>query len=256
MPQCIELKPKNQQQLSNLINNQDLESIRAAVAQEPGLLTKKDLRTKQSPLFDAIQSGHNSVVGLLLELGAPTDALNARKQTPLHFALTRGKPEIIKTVLAKTKNVNQPDGRQRATSLMYVIIYRNGDPELLKGILEKGADINLKNSRKQTALHIACSYSNVPAAKVLISAGADLNSQDNNSNTPLLAACTSSPALVSEMLAKGAGPRGRIVGTRRHCTWPAKPVTGSRHGIRSVATNRLSRYCPGLARSIWLTNRK
>ena len=201
------VEAQDAQRLTTLITNQDLAGIRAAVTQEPALLTKPDSRTKLTPLFAAIHGGQPEVVDLFLELGAPTDARNPQRQTPLLFALTRRQPDIIKSVLAKTEDVNQRDGRQQSTSLMYAVMHRNGHPKLLDAIIEKGADINLKNSRKQTALHVACYYNNIEAAKAIIKAGADLDLQDNNSNTPMLAACTASPELVSAMLSKGADPK-------------------------------------------------
>ena len=202
-----QVEAQNAQRLTTLIANQDLAGIRAAITEEPALLTKPDSRTKLTPLFAAIHGGQPKVVDLFLELGAPTDARNPQRQTPLLFALTRRKPDVIKSVLAKTEDVNQRDGRQQSTCLMYAIMHRNRDQKLLEAIIEKGADINLKNSSKQTALHIACYYNNIEAAKTIIEAGADLDLQDNNYNTPMLAACTASPELVSAMLSKGADPK-------------------------------------------------
>lgn len=201
-----QVQAQKPQKLSTMMAKKDLAGICAAVEKDPSLLTKDDSRTKQSPLFDAIQSGQGEIVDLLLELGAPTNTLNRQKQTPLQFALTLRRPKIVESVLAKTENINQADGRQKASSLMYVIMYRSPDVRLIDLMILKGADINHKNSNKQTALHIACYYNNIEAAKKLLSAGADLSHQDNNSNTPLLAACMISPELTAEMLSREADP--------------------------------------------------
>lgn len=194
------------QKLRKYITDQDLASIRAAVQRDPSLLNQQDSRTKRAPLYDAIRSGHLDVVNLLLELGASVDTVDSRKQTPLHFALTRRRPEIIKSILSKTENVNQQDGRQKATYLMYAIMFQNGNLDLIKTMLQKGADVNLKNSSDQTALHIACYRNQLEAAKAMIAAGAELGLQDNKANTPLLAACFVSPELTSELLSRGADP--------------------------------------------------
>ena len=193
-------------QLFHHIGNLDLDSIRAAVEKEPALLTQQYSRNKRTPLHEAINTGNDTVVDLLLELGAPTDAVDRHKLTPLHFALSRRQPKIIKSVMAKTENINRTDGRRKATPLMFFVMHRHDDMDLLKTMLQRGADVNLVNSSKQTALHIACYNKQLESAKALLEAGADLEPQDNNANTPLLAGCMISPELTSELLSRGADP--------------------------------------------------
>ncbi len=61
----------------------------------------------------------------------------------------------------------------------------NNDIESLKAAVNKGADVDAKNSKGQTALHIAAMKNNKEMAEFLIKKGADLNVKDNFGETPL-----------------------------------------------------------------------
>ena len=189
--------------LQNLIVQNNIAGVRAAIEKNPKLLEQK-LASQLVPLHYAIQQVKPDVVDVLLELGAPTDVKNSRKRTPLHVAISRGNERMTKSVLAKTKNVNAVDG-SKASCLMYAVMYRQSD-EIIDALMARGADLSLRNSSRQTPLHIACYYNRPKTAEKLIAAGSDLTAVDNNSNTPLLVACMISPALTRVMLAKGADP--------------------------------------------------
>ncbi|KAK6127477.1 hypothetical protein DH2020_038772 [Rehmannia glutinosa] len=100
-----------------------------------------------TPLFEAIKSGHDRVASLLSREGA----------------------------VLKIDNVG---------SFLCTIVAR-GDSDLLRRVLSNGVDPNSKDYDQRTALHIAASQGLYLMAKLLLEAGASVFSKDKWGNTPM-----------------------------------------------------------------------
>ncbi|XP_055085833.1 ankyrin repeat domain-containing protein 61-like isoform X2 [Periophthalmus magnuspinnatus] len=129
---------------------------------------------------------------------------------PLHLAAMNRKLESMKSLLAMGADIEKRD-KQGRTSLHLVIMSwpslqsstkksSNSSPfqailmrvcekveACLQLLCEHGADINAEVTgvNKETALHIAVSYSALPAVKTLIRYGANVNVMDSAGMTPL-----------------------------------------------------------------------
>ena len=86
---------------------------------------------------------------MLLAQGAPVDAQDSKKQTPLHCAATGGYAEIVQMLLAQ------------------------------------GAPVDAQDSKKQTPLHCAAAGGYAEIVQMLLDEGADHTAEDDNGKTPL-----------------------------------------------------------------------
>lgn len=93
-----------------------------------------------TPLLEAIKSGHDPVASLLVKEGALLNIENAGS--------------FLCTVIAK------------------------GDSDLLRRLLSNGVDPNTKDYDKRTPLHVAASQGQYSMAKLLLGAGASVFSKD------------------------------------------------------------------------------
>ena len=103
-------------------------------------------------LHSAVQRCSTNVVALLLQLGAPVDALDNDNMTPLCASRSGANTSIL---------------------------------------LQHGASVHKRNKNGQTPLHFASRY-NPSSVALLLRSGADVNVQDNNGATPLHFALASS----------------------------------------------------------------
>jgi uncharacterized protein len=126
---------------------------------------KPDPKTPQdeTPLMLASLRGEMGLVNALVERDAD---INRPGWTPLHYAATGGKTEVIGVLLERHAYIDteSPNG---TTPLMMAAQY--GTPRAVKHLLEAGADPTLKNSLGMSALDFA-QRANRPESVELISA--------------------------------------------------------------------------------------
>ncbi|MFT7632150.1 MAG: ankyrin repeat protein [Mariniblastus sp.] len=191
-------------ELQTAIAGNQLDEVQRQIEGNRKLLTTP-VASNLSPLHYAIMSRKQEVVKLLLELGAPLTP-SSTKQPMLHAAIACQDAAIVDLILDQTKDIDQRD-RSGGTALIIAVKYRNLPLGTLDKLLKRGANVSAVNTRKQSALHMACSYRRVDWGKRLIDAGADITLSDNRGMTPFLAACSSTPELIPVLLAKGADPK-------------------------------------------------
>ena len=83
--------------LAALILAGDTETVRTAVAEAPGLLTRtveRDGESGWTPLHLAVAAGRGDVVRLLVEAGADPSARTEHGRAPLHVALQHCPPLV------------------------------------------------------------------------------------------------------------------------------------------------------------------
>lgn len=153
-----------------------------------------------TPLFSAVQQSNKPIVELLMANGAnPMQANRSDNQTPLSFALTNGRRDLVELMLVKSVDINQKD--KRGQTLLHLVL--TGDGSMTKLLLDKGADINARNSSGYSPLHIAAQTGTIAALKVLLDYHADLNAKTPFGDTPLHLS-VSRPPIATAFLAAGA----------------------------------------------------
>jgi ankyrin repeat protein/Mg-chelatase subunit ChlD len=149
-----------------------------------------------SPLIPCCQKGSDSIVQILLEGGAKLDVYNKNRDNPiliccrtgqakiLEILLKRCSPSEVKTFLEASAEIDGFNPLLASTELDKI--------ECIKVCHKFGADLEAKTADNNqilasaTALHLACFYGRLAAAKTLIDLGANVLSQTTiHGYTPL-----------------------------------------------------------------------
>ena len=150
------------------------------------------------PLIAAADAGHERVVNLLLSWradarlrGGPGDS------TALFRASSRGHANIVHNLLTNTTardDINSPN-LKGLTPLM--VASQHGHTETIRILLSSGADPTLLNTKRQSALHLACHAGHSAAIGLLLAQNSHtrfLNAPTSNGKTPLIFAAISGHA--------------------------------------------------------------
>ncbi len=159
-------------------------------------------------LVDLAMSGQTQAALVLIGNGTDVNAPAADGSTALLWAAHRDDRVLLERLLkahadAKTAN------RYGATPMSEAAAY--GDPAVLELLLKAGADPDTADADGQTALMIVAHTSNVMAAELLLRHGAHVAATERlRGQTALhIAAAESQPAMVRELLSRGADPNAR-----------------------------------------------
>jgi len=191
------------------------------------LLLAKGADGKDSEaLIEAAFSGGPKVMRVLLEAGAPADAVDRGGFTALMGAVGWDDVGLVRWLLAKGAKVNAANtfagkavhgdiALKKLTALMMAVPY--GSPELVKTLLDAGADVNAKDVRGMTPLAFAVSSTrqDVRVVRMLLAKGADVSVVSEAGETALDWARKFGSKDVIAMLEK-AGAKGSPI--------PAAPV--------------------------------
>src|SRR4029077_19341540 len=113
-------------------------------------------------LHYAVRGGKLPLIELLLERGAPADALDEDGLTPLlHLSKTRSKADpipVMELLAASGANVDARDETQ-GTLLMYFA--RRGNVGAVQWLLAHGADRNARNKNGNTAAEIGRAHARI-----------------------------------------------------------------------------------------------
>lgn len=135
-----------------------------------------------TPLFWAVQRGHEDVTALLLLHGASPDAppppasasADSRHTSlynaPLHAAAARGSVPLLQQLLNAGAVVAAP-GRWGYRPLHYAA--KVGTSASASLLLARGAPVDSRDANMQTPLHMAARRGSEPVVRVLLAAGAD-----------------------------------------------------------------------------------
>lgn len=143
--------------------------------------------TGQTALHVAAAAGLDSIVELLLEFGAQTDAIDAAGDIPLHLAAKNGKLDAVKSLLSRPQGeaVINATNNENLTPLVQAV-FESLDVEVVQELLQRGADPNVSILDDGTVLHLMTAtpgFENI--VREAIRCGGDLEARDNNGNTPL-----------------------------------------------------------------------
>ena len=198
------------QRLGRLIADGDVDAVRTAVQDTPGLLTRTVERDGQSgwtPLHLAVAEGQPDVVRVLVQAGADLTARTEFNRTPLHIALQL-RPELVPLLRELGAEVDAPSAaylgdvdqltrhldegtlpgdRTSGADLLSWAAY-GGAAATAELLLDRGADADTG------ALHFAAGGGRLALVRLLLEAGADVNRRDPaTGRTPLHAAVGRTP---------------------------------------------------------------
>ena len=148
----------------------------------------------------AVLKGDFAIVEMILEQWPGIiDIRSLHKSTPLHFAASRGLPEITQLLIERGADINAKDVYER-TPLHRAVEYNK--TEIVRILIERGAKVDDENIHKRTCLHSAAETGNMEILEILVDYGADLDAQDECGETPLHFACNA--AVKQFLISKGA----------------------------------------------------
>lgn len=199
-----------------------------------------------SPLHVAAYSSREtSVIELLVEYGAHTDAWDINGRLPIHYALQYNEnPNIARFLIAETKG-KLPDTKEapRAGFSQRPALHlaaENNNPAVARLLLsEYKQDVHKTDNDGTTALHVAAAVGTVKTVGVLIDNGARLNDRDKLGRTPLHVATMNGRKEVLDVLLRRGADSSLIDdagNTVRH--YAAMLLSGSNvHGFNSRDSN-------------------
>lgn len=145
----------------------------------------------------AAVNGHIAVAELLLEKGAPLEAVDNEGATPLHRAARNNHHVLVTRIIENGANINVANlvGHTPLHSAA-----SNGHKEATSALLVGGADPNIQDNMGMVPLHHASVRNHVSVATVLLEHGADPKIKDNNRKSALYWAGQSGGKAVVQLL--------------------------------------------------------
>ena len=152
-----------------------------------------------TPLMISLKNRHINIANILIRKLRQKSIKIKNKfgETALHFAVTIGDKDIVRTLIGAGAPLNTQT-KNGWTPLMIALKYRHTN--IMTVLIEKGVDLNQTTNKKETALHHATDVGDIVATRELIAARAEIYTQDENGNTPLMIAAEKGYANISETL--------------------------------------------------------
>ncbi|XP_058801041.1 ankyrin-1-like [Phymastichus coffea] len=126
---------------------------------------------------------YEEVVGLLVSGGCDVNAKDNEGMTPLHWAAQSCRNAVIIGLVRNGANVDSRDLNPRRFTPLQKAVDVNCEYSL-DTLVNSGADVNARDSRGQTALHIATRHT-TGLVKILLRLGAHVDVEDDEGLLPL-----------------------------------------------------------------------
>jgi hypothetical protein len=120
------------------------------------------------PIHYAAMWGWEVTGRRLLQAGADLNAANVNGRTPLMFAVEYGHKYFVEFLVSKLPALRL-DATDAAGNTALILAVLSGSPgmAILRVLLEAKADTEVSNSKKKTALHVACEAQSVEQVNLL-----------------------------------------------------------------------------------------
>ncbi|XP_067685531.1 serine/threonine-protein phosphatase 6 regulatory ankyrin repeat subunit A-like [Haliotis asinina] len=154
---------------------------------------------KMTPLLMAAYHGKKDVLGLLLETGADTSAVDHKNNNVLHLSCTGGHVDTVKFIL----NLNIVDINSKDLSGMTPVMLAAywGKREIFYILVQQGADLSITDQIGDNILHKACIGGNKDTVKHVLKLHiVDINSRGSKGMTALLYAAEYSDGDMFDLL--------------------------------------------------------
>ncbi|QOI42546.1 ankyrin repeat domain-containing protein [Leptospira interrogans serovar Canicola] len=139
-----------------------------------------------TPLHSATSGGHKNTVEILIRKGGNPKVKSEEGYTLIHIAAGHGGAnlDLIPFLIQNGANINAKLFDNGETPL-HIAVNKN-DPQIIRLLLANGALPNIYDSgrEKNTPLHIAVKYNFVECAKILLKYGADPNIKNGFKESP------------------------------------------------------------------------
>jgi ankyrin repeat protein len=175
------------------------------------LLLDHGAKPEADTLVAAAWANDLASMRVLLEKGAPVNAMDRMGRTPLMLAAGNGNLKAVELLLAKGANVNAVSPEKSETVKNGAIALGNltalmtavpaGGPEVTKALLDAGAKVNAQDIRQMTPLMLAVAtdHADPRTVRLLLQRGADIGIKDNTGLTAAgWAKRYNSPAILRE----------------------------------------------------------
>ena len=168
-----------------------------------------DLLIAKGPTLSSIQmaayQGDLVKVKRFLEQGLSVDSRDSEGHTALHFAVLRGKRDVVEFLLSQGADVNLKDKSWGFIPWGFTPLKYASSKDIVELLISKGANVNAKDKYGWTPLDGAVWHGQKDIAETLIRAGANVNSRYNWGETPLIwAAQAGHTDIVDLLIANGA----------------------------------------------------
>ncbi|WP_266171013.1 ankyrin repeat domain-containing protein [Dyella subtropica] len=157
-------------------------------------------------LHGAVLSGEPMVAAMLLDAGAPVNALNRSRVSPLTAACRAANWPLVKFLLERGAKPTPPDGEP---ALVAAAGIADDDVEGVRMLLKHRAAVNAVDARHRSALMEAAAEGHEQIARALRGAGADVLLADHRGSTALMEAARAGAVGIVQLLAE-AQPDARV----------------------------------------------
>ncbi|CAB3407274.1 unnamed protein product [Caenorhabditis bovis] len=169
--------------------NEMLKHVPASIRSEPPIYNhhvNKEFSTEYgfTPLHLAAQSGHDSLVRMLLNQGVQVDATSTTMNViPLHLAAQQGHIAVVGMLLSRsTQQQHAKDWRGRTPLHLAA---QNGHYEMVSLLIAQGSNINVMDQNGWTGLHFATRAGHQSVVKLFIDSSADPLAETKEGKVPL-----------------------------------------------------------------------
>ena len=136
-------------------------------------------------LIEAAASGSLAEVRRLLDAGAPVEARDGRRRTPVLAATQGNHLEVVRLLIARGADVNAQDDQQDSA---FLLAGASGYTDIVRATLAAGAALKSTNRYGGTALIPACHHGHVDTVRVLLDTAIDVDHVNRLGWTALLEA--------------------------------------------------------------------